>query len=136
MLDRAVNEFSSADTEMGTMALVMDDGSKLTDPNSVKVVVDNRGRALYFSRAAIPFDWPDTLERGYYKHLGIYIYRREFLLRFSDLPHGKLEARERLEQLRALENGYRIKVVVVEGKTQSVDVPEDVAKVERLLQGE
>jgi 3-deoxy-manno-octulosonate cytidylyltransferase (CMP-KDO synthetase) len=110
------------------------------DPNRVKVVVDVDGFALYFSRASIPFDRskPTADREGRLaplQHVGIYGFRRDFLLTFVDLPRSPLETTEELEQLRALENGYRIRVARIEGWTSvPVDVPEDVAIVEAILQ--
>jgi 3-deoxy-manno-octulosonate cytidylyltransferase (CMP-KDO synthetase) len=101
----------------------------LADPNRVKVVLDRRGRALYFSRSAIPY--PRDGEPRCWQHIGIYAYRREFLLRFPALAPTPAERAERLEQLRALEHGFPIRCAVIEGWTSAaVDVPEDVAAVE------
>jgi 3-deoxy-manno-octulosonate cytidylyltransferase (CMP-KDO synthetase) len=103
------------------------------DPNRVKVVIDSRGFALYFSRAPIPFRRKDT-GIAPLQHVGIYGYRREFLLDFVKLGRSPAEQAEELEQLRALENGYRIRVAEIEGWTSvPVDVPEDVARVEAAL---
>jgi 3-deoxy-manno-octulosonate cytidylyltransferase (CMP-KDO synthetase) len=109
------------------------DADGLDDPNRVKVVLDRRGRALYFSRSRIPYE----RERGarYWQHVGLYAYRRPFLLEFVKLPQTELERLEALEQLRALENGHAIRVAVVEGwRSVPVDVPGDVARVEAALQ--
>lgn len=116
------------------------------DPNIVKVVVDREGLALYFSRAPIPYnrdDWRDTHSREnknpantpVYKHIGLYAYTKEFLMRFSHLPSSRLEAIEKLEQLRILENGIAIKVMETDKISLGVDCPEDLVKVERLLGG-
>ncbi len=103
------------------------------DPNRVKVVVDQHGFALYFSRAAIPFRRKDT-GLAPLQHVGLYVYRKEFLLEFVSWPRTPAEQTEELEQLRALENGHRIRVAEVEGWTSvPVDVPDDVAKVEAAL---
>ena len=105
----------------------------LDDPNRVKVVVDQHGFALYFSRAPIPFRRKDT-GLAPLQHVGLYVYRKEFLLEFVTWPRTPAEQAEELEQLRALENGHRIRVAEVEGWTSvPVDVPEDVAKVEAAL---
>jgi 3-deoxy-manno-octulosonate cytidylyltransferase (CMP-KDO synthetase) len=104
----------------------------LADPNRVKVVLDRRGRALYFSRSAIPFAREG--EPRCWQHVGIYAYRREFLLRFPTLAPTPAERAEGLEQLRALEHGFKIRCAVIEGWTSAaVDVPGDVARVEALL---
>jgi len=103
------------------------------DPNRVKVVVDANGKAMYFSRAPIPYQRKET---GIVplQHVGLYVYRRDFLLAFVELPRSPAEAAEELEQLRALENGYRILAPEVEGWTSvPVDVPEDVPIVEAVL---
>lgn len=103
------------------------------DPNRVKVVVDSKGFALYFSRAAIPFRRNDTGVAPL-QHVGLYTYRKDFLLEFVKLERSPAEQAEELEQLRALENGYRIRAAEVEGWTSvPVDVPEDVAIVEAAL---
>jgi 3-deoxy-manno-octulosonate cytidylyltransferase (CMP-KDO synthetase) len=107
--------------------------SSPTDPNAVKVVIDGRGRALYFSRslipcpAAAPPSASATPTGPPYLHLGIYAYRRDFLMKLASLPPTPLERIERLEQLRALENGYRIAVVVVDKAAVGIDTPEDYA---------
>jgi 3-deoxy-manno-octulosonate cytidylyltransferase (CMP-KDO synthetase) len=108
----------------------------LGDPNRVKVVLDRRGRALYFSRSAIPFAHLRGSEPRCWQHVGLYAYRREFLLRFPSLTPTPAERAEGLEQLRALEHGYVIRCAVIEGWTSApVDVPADVAVVEARLSG-
>ncbi len=103
------------------------------DPNRVKVVVDSNGFALYFSRAGIPFRRKDT-GIAPLQHVGLYTYRKDFLLEFVKLERSPAEKAEELEQLRALENGYRIRAAEIEGWTSvPVDVPEDVAIVEAAL---
>jgi 3-deoxy-manno-octulosonate cytidylyltransferase (CMP-KDO synthetase) len=104
------------------------------DPNRVKVVLDRRGRALYFSRSPIPFCRPGARAPRLWQHAGLYAYRREFLLRFVALAPGEAELAEGLEQLRALEHGHAIRAAVVEGwQSVPVDVPEDVPRVEAAL---
>lgn len=102
------------------------------NPNIVKVVFDTKGRALYFSRAPVPFGAMDT--RGAFRHVGVYAYRRAALLKMARLPRTALEVSERLEQLRALENGMTMMVIETEHETVGVDVPADVKKVEKFLQ--
>jgi 3-deoxy-manno-octulosonate cytidylyltransferase (CMP-KDO synthetase) len=108
----------------------------IMDPNIVKVVLDFDDNALYFSRAPIPWvrDTGNTIQVRHLKHLGLYVFRREALLEYPTLPQGELERIEQLEQLRWLENGSKIRVAEVEHDAISVDVPEDVARVEKLLQ--
>ncbi len=105
------------------------------DPDVVKAVVDHRNYALYFSRAPIPWkrDRGDKPNGPRWVHMGIYGYRRAYLFRFAALPPSALERTESLEQLRALEQGSRIKIVIVAHPSQGVDRPEDVQKVERIL---
>ena len=109
---------------------------ELDNPNVVKVVTDHYNNALYFSRHPIPFvrEKADQRATPWYKHIGLYIYRREFLLGYSSLDPGPLEQLERLEQLRALENGFKIRVVETEYDSLGVDTPEDLAKVAALFQ--
>jgi len=109
---------------------------EINDPNHVKTVFDRHGNALYFSRAPIPFQRnPDESDRPtYYKHLGFYAYRKGFLLTFVGLPEGEWERFEKLEQLRALEYGYRIRVVLTGHDSIEVDTPKDIERVEEVLQ--
>jgi 3-deoxy-manno-octulosonate cytidylyltransferase (CMP-KDO synthetase) len=105
------------------------------NPNAVKVVTALDGRALYFSRATIPFDRDGAGFTGYRKHLGIYAYRKAALERFAALPPGRLEAVERLEQLRLLENGMTLYVADAPRDTIGVDTEEDLARAEAILSG-
>jgi 3-deoxy-manno-octulosonate cytidylyltransferase (CMP-KDO synthetase) len=118
---------------------------ELTDPNVVKVVTDKSDFALYFSRSPIPFirdSWSEPLKidsiknKGpFFKHIGLYVYRRDFLILFSSMKPSTLEILERLEQLRILENGYKIKVVKTDFNSIGVDTPEDLRRVELLMRG-
>ena len=116
---------------MGTLAKRIEDVSEILNPNVVKVVMGRDGRALYFSRSPIPYDCGGGAQ--YFKHIGLYVYRREFLLEYPSLPVGPLEQVEKLEQLRALENGYKIRVAETEYESLGVDTPEDLARVEQLF---
>lgn len=107
--------------------------SEVANPNVVKVVVDRNGRALYFSRAPIPWDRDGSGGIAHWKHLGLYAYRKRILDRFAGLPPGRLEMAERLEQLRLLENGIDIHVEEVASDTVGVDTEEDLAAVEKLI---
>jgi 3-deoxy-manno-octulosonate cytidylyltransferase (CMP-KDO synthetase) len=121
-------------TLMSTLKKKIEDAREINDPNVVKVITNREGDALYFSRSPIPYD----RERGgttYFKHIGIYVYRRDFLLSYPMLPAGPLEKAERLEQLRALENGYAIRVTETEYESWGVDTPEDLERVSYLLVG-
>lgn len=121
---------------MSTLAIRISNEREYHDPKDCKVTLDQRGFALYFSRAPIPFvrDPGDPLIC--YKHLGIYAYRRSFLALFSQLDSGPLETTEKLEQLRALEHGHPIKVVLTRFDSPEVDLPRDIARIEKLLAGQ
>src|ERR1700678_3860147 len=110
--------------------------SEIGNPNAVKVVIALDGRALYFSRAAIPFDRDGAGFAGYRKHLGIYAYRKAALERFAALPPSPLEKLERLEQLRLLENGIAIYVADAPRDTIGVDTEEDLARAEAMLKSD
>jgi 3-deoxy-manno-octulosonate cytidylyltransferase (CMP-KDO synthetase) len=108
---------------------------EIDDPNHVKTVFDCHSNALYFSRSSIPFQRnpEEPVKPTYYKHLGFYAYRKGFLLTFVGLPEGEWERFEKLEQLRALEYGYTIRVVETEHDSIEVDTPEDIQRVEEML---
>ncbi|HID69278.1 MAG TPA: 3-deoxy-manno-octulosonate cytidylyltransferase [Desulfobacterales bacterium] len=108
---------------------------EISDPNHVKTVFDHENNALYFSRAPVPFQRnpEDEDSPTYYKHLGFYAYRKGFLLTFVALPEGEWERFEKLEQLRALEYGYKIKVVLTTHDSIEVDTPEDLKRVEEFI---
>lgn len=114
---------------MSTLIYKIVRDEEITHPNAVKTVADNEGFALYFSRATIPFFRDNELNHDYYKHHGIYGYRNDFLQKFAGLPQGYLERAERLEQLRALEYGFRIKVILTDKDSVEVDTPEDLQRV-------
>jgi len=147
-IDALVEPFGTIpDLRMSTLATRLEDYSTHLNPSVVKVVVDKEGFALYFSRAPIPYfrldrpaEWPDNKPRQHpqsglwpLRHIGLYAYTRATLLWLSSLPQTPLEITERLEQLRALENGCRIKVVEVEYQSISVDTPEDLELVRRIM---
>ena len=119
---------------MATLKKRIEDPGEISDPNVVKVVTALNGDAIYFSRHAIPFDRDRSGAAPHFKHIGLYVYRRDFLLSYSALPVGPLERSERLEQLRALENGFPIRVVETEYESIGVDTPEDLARVSRLFE--
>lgn len=124
------------DLPMATLKKEIIDPAEVDDPNVVKVVTDLAGNAVYFSRAPIPHvrqaGQAEPVPR--YKHIGLYVYQRDFLLGYSQLPVGPLEEAERLEQLRAIENGYKIRVVETDYESIGVDTPEDLVKVARLFE--
>ena len=119
---------------MGTLRKKITDPSDIGNPNVVKVVTNLLEDAIYFSRYSIPYERDGASEVSpHYKHIGLYVYRREFLLSYPDLSIGPLEQAERLEQLRALENGYRIRVNKTEYESLGVDTPEDLERVNHLF---
>jgi 3-deoxy-manno-octulosonate cytidylyltransferase (CMP-KDO synthetase) len=130
---------------MATLKKRIEDPREIDDPNVVKVVTDRNGDAIYFSRCAIPYLgarggaeargglWAGLKPTLHYKHVGLYVYQRDFLMEYSSLPIGPLEQAERLEQLRALENGYHIRVVETDYESVGVDTPEDLERVTEWL---
>jgi 3-deoxy-manno-octulosonate cytidylyltransferase (CMP-KDO synthetase) len=121
---------------IATAAVAIKTPGDIMDPNVVKTVLDFDGNALYFSRAPIPWvrDSATHVAVRHLKHLGLYVFQREALLEYPTLPQGELEKIEQLEQLRWMENGWKIRVAEVEHDAVSVDVPGDVERVEKLLQ--
>lgn len=120
--------------QMGTLKKQIADPTDIVNTNVVKVVTNLLGDAIYFSRCPIPYERDGRSGVPlYFKHVGLYVYRREFLLHYPDLTVGPLEQAERLEQLRALENGYRIRVVATDYESLGVDTPEDLERVNQLF---
>ena len=151
-IDRAVEAFIGDDkADIATICEAVDNLGDLLNSNVVKVVTSEFGYALYFSRAPMPFprvaairhcgDSKETLEAEpqlmsiFRKHTGLYVYAREYLLRFTKMPQSKLEKIEMLEQLRALENGAKIRVVEVDEKSIGVDTEDDLEQVRSLIAG-
>ena len=130
--------FDDAETQIGTIGKPFDTIEQAENPNSPKIVTDVRGYALYFSRSVIPFirgherqQWLNQFP--FLKHLGLYAYRRDVLRQITKLPQSSLEKAESLEQLRWLQNGYRIKVGLTDVETVGIDTPEDLARAEEFL---
>ena len=130
--------FDFTETQIGTLGKPFDTMEAILNPNSPKIVCDKRGFALYFSRSVIPFvrgqeqaAWIDHYP--FLKHLGLYAYRREVLREVTRLPQSPLELAESLEQLRWLENGYRIRVGLTDVETVGIDTPEDLRRAEEFL---
>jgi 3-deoxy-manno-octulosonate cytidylyltransferase (CMP-KDO synthetase) len=132
-LAEAISSFP--EVQLATLAVALKTPADIMDPNIVKVVLDFDDNALYFSRAPIPWvrDKGTATHARHLKHLGLYAYRRSALIEYNTLPPGDLERVEQLEQLRWLENGFKIRVAETEHDSVSVDVPEDVARIEKLL---
>jgi 3-deoxy-manno-octulosonate cytidylyltransferase (CMP-KDO synthetase) len=131
--------FENREVLMTTPIKKIQSYKELTDSNLVKVVIDENYDALYFSRTTIPYirDVQEQKEWikhcNYYKHIGIYTYRREFLLKLKTLQRGRLENAEKLEQLRVLENGYKIRTILTDYESISVDTPEDLDNVNKYV---
>ncbi len=144
MIDDVIALLEDRSASVGTLAKKIEDPDEIVDPNVVKVVFDKKGFAIYFSRAPIPFhrdEWKKLSDirdskliiHNLYKHIGIYSYRRDALLSLARMEPTELEKIEKLEQLRALENGMRIKVRETFFETYGVDTPEDLERVEKCL---
>ena len=121
---------------MGTLKKRIEIPSEIENPNVVKVVTDHYANAVYFSRSPIPHvrEAADRSRAKWFKHIGLYVYQRDFLLRYSDLEVGPLEQLERLEQLRAMENGFKIRVVETDYESLGVDTPQDLELVKGLFE--
>ncbi|CAN2039082.1 3-deoxy-manno-octulosonate cytidylyltransferase [Candidatus Magnetomoraceae bacterium gMMP-15] len=132
-LTQVISPFKSEPkTLMSTLAFKIINPDEKTNPKDVKVVFDNKGYALYFSRSLVPFARNSSLSFDVYKHLGIYAYTLNFLKIFNSLPEGRLESIEKLEQLRALEFGYPIRVLITQHDSPEVDLPQDIKRIENL----
>lgn len=138
LLESLVQVFENTEIEIATPISKIDDETEFNNPNVVKVVKDRNGFALYFSRSQIPFlrdlkmqDLPG--QQNLYKHVGIYAYRKTCLQKLTELKESSLEKTEKLEQLRFLENGYKIFTVLTDYKSISVDTPDDLEKIKKLI---
>ena len=133
IIDRLAKAFEgNDDLKMATMKVPMKE-SEYNDPAAVKVVTDDNGYALYFSRSLIPYPRNEIEGMRVYKHVGVYAYRRDFLLQYAALEPTMLEKVEGLEQLRALENGYKIKVLESDFQGIGIDTPEDLEAINKLF---
>ena len=124
---------ANTDISMVTAKKKIDQDQEVNNPNTVKVICDKDGWAIYFSRFAIPYYCGQGAAKNYYKHLGIYAYTKDFLYTFKNLEPSNLEKAEKLEQLRVLESGYKIKVIETQFNSWGVDTEEDLQQVERIL---
>jgi 3-deoxy-manno-octulosonate cytidylyltransferase (CMP-KDO synthetase) len=131
-IDAAVLAMLDDPAPMATLKKRIANPAELDNPNVVKVVTDRKGNAIYFSRYTIPYN-RGGVSLAYFKHIGLYVYRREFLMEYPGMAVGPLERAECLEQLRALENGHRIRVVETEYESLGVDTPEDLERLSRLF---
>lgn len=133
MIEDLISCFGDRNVYMGTLKKKIDNVGELENVNVVKVITDVYDDAIYFSRYCLPFE-RNGRSSIHYKHIGVYGYKAEFLLKFSNLPRTSLEVAESLEQLRVVENGYKIRVKETKYQTVGVDTPEQLAEVERLLE--
>lgn len=132
LIDNLINSLEDNNVYMNSAYVDMNE-EEADDPGNVKVVIDKQDYALYFSRAKIPYPRDEDVLK-YKKHLGIYGFKRGFLLQYADMEKTSLEEAEKLEQLRALENGYKIKMIKSEKDSLSIDTYEDVTKAEKILE--
>lgn len=137
MIDNVASELlGNKDVYMVTLMKKIESADEASSPNVVKVITDKDGFAIYFSRSAIPYHRSESADEPapvYYKHIGLYGYTKDFIFTYKNIPKSKLELAEKLEQLRVLEHGLRIKVLETRFDTVGVDRFEDIAKVEQLL---
>ena len=132
-LEILCNRFKDSLVEVASLMHIITDEEMILDPNCVKVVVNKKMDALYFSRSAVPYQREKNSKAAYYKHIGIYGYRKDVLLKFTKLPVSILEQTEKLEQLRLLENMISVSMSVTEPWGVSIDTPEDLEKAKNLL---
>jgi len=137
MLSELIKPFSQEkDTQMSTLAYSLKFPEEYIDPNIVKVISDLNGNAIYFSRSPIPYFRQDTGEIPVLHHMGLYAFKRDFLLKFTQLPQSSLEKIELLEQLRAIENGYKIRVCKTLYRTLEINTPDELARAQLYDLGE
>lgn len=131
LIDELIEQFADENLQMATVATELFDEEEMKNPNNVKVVIDKKNNALYFSRSLIPYP-RNAGKAKVYKHIGIYAYRRNFLLNYAKMEPTELEKSESLEQLRALENGFKIRVIKSDCKFIGVDTEEDLKLVNEI----
>ncbi|MBQ9441618.1 MAG: 3-deoxy-manno-octulosonate cytidylyltransferase [Selenomonadaceae bacterium] len=133
LIDELIEQFADENLQMATVATELFDEEEMKNPNNVKVVIDKKNNALYFSRSLIPYP-RNAGKAKVYKHIGIYAYRRNFLLDYAKMEPTELEKSESLEQLRTLENGFKIRVIKSDCKFIGVDTEEDLKLVNEIYQ--
>lgn len=136
MISDLIETFNDSDVQMATLKKKIVNLEELDNPNVVKVITDKLGDAIYFSRFAIPYDREKKSKIDRYKHIGIYGYKKSFLEKLCALPRASLEKAESLEQLRAIENGYKIRVKETIYQSIGVDIPYDIVRVEEQMKQE
>lgn len=135
IIDGLIAHLENSTDDMATAATLFAPGMDVNNPNLVKVIFTAEGRAIYFSRSVIPFNRDSAKGIAYYLHLGIYAYRRPFLLKFAGLEPNTLEKAEKLEQLRAIEHGFSIYVMKVDRATHGIDTPEQYEEFVKRMKG-
>jgi 3-deoxy-manno-octulosonate cytidylyltransferase (CMP-KDO synthetase) len=133
-IDKAIEALKKdKDAQVSTVAKKITDKKEINNPNTVKVVFDENFNALYFSRSVIPYDRDGNGKASYYRHYGLYVYRKDYLMKITKLPESRLEKIEKLEQLRVLENGGKIKIVLTNKDSISIDTRKDLKGVKKWL---
>ncbi len=132
-LEKLLMQFDDATVQVASLMQVLTDPADINDPNFVKVAVDEKMNSLFFSRSVIPYQRDRSTAAIYYEHIGIYAFRKQALLNFTDWPITPLEAAEKIECLRYLEHGIPLRMVVVDYMGVEIDTPEDLEKASRLL---
>lgn len=132
VFDKDINE----EISLASLKIKITDSYDIENPNNVKIITDNYGFALYFSRSVVPFSRDITAQTEYYKHIGVYAFRKNALLNFSQLPMKQLEISEKIECIRYLEYGMKIKMIETDFVGVGIDVPEDLEKARAILRGE
>lgn len=132
-LEKLLQQFDDASVQVGSLMQVLEDETLIADPNYVKVCVDKKMNALFFSRSIIPYPRNKNIATTYYEHIGVYAFRQQALSHFTTWPVSPLEDAEKVECLRYLENGVSIRMVVTDFMGVEIDTPEDLEKAEKLL---
>ena len=132
-LEKLLSQFSDPDVQVASLMQVITDHNDIMDPNFVKVTVDEKMNSLFFSRSVIPYPRDKSFPTTYYEHIGVYAFRKQALLRFTDWAVTPLEAAEKIECLRYLEHGVPLRMVVVDYMGVEIDTPEDLEKASKLL---
>ena len=134
MIEDLESIFEDKDVYFGTLKVLIDSQEELDNPNVVKVIDDINNDAIYFSRFTLPYERDKNRKTNHYKHIGAYGYKKWFLMKYSKMEKSELELSESLEQLRAIENGYKIRVKETKYQTVGVDTPEQIEEVEKLME--
>ncbi|MCL2360839.1 MAG: 3-deoxy-manno-octulosonate cytidylyltransferase [Defluviitaleaceae bacterium] len=130
-----ISAFNDPDVYIATLKKQLHTENEINNPNIAKVITDKNQNAIYFSRSTIPYNRDKTPDVVYYKHIGVYAYKKDFLAKFVQMPRSLLEVAEELEQLRAIENGYDIRVIETQYESIGVDLPEHISLVEQHMKG-